>query len=274
MHKRSLRVIAKLYVLKAHAPQGRLRHMCSQLGSRFGRNLLFIQQIKDALYRSQRTLHAVNGKGELCERLGCRHDVLEKRLQHTHTHAASHQHATAKKSDGYLRQTVHKSDERAYRIGYKVGLATCLGQAAGQLTHLLRAVLFTTKGAHHDAAAVCLLHRRRQLAHTLLPVSSKHQIALGDCARKQKRDGREHNKETCEQGIVGKHHDDGARNAAHRRKQRQNTALEHLGHLVEVIGSTAHHITRLVRVKKRERQAIQLLAHTVAQDKIQTLRKT
>ena len=66
-------------MLEAHAPA----HGLGELGGnrRIGHDLALVEQGEHALRCSERALEHVHGEGELRERLGRLHDVLEERLE-------------------------------------------------------------------------------------------------------------------------------------------------------------------------------------------------
>ncbi len=65
--------------------------------------------------------------------------------------------------------------------------------------------------------------------------------------------------------------DERAYDGAHGAHELEQARLQHLGHLVQVVGGPAHHLAGLMRVVELERQAIELLGDARAQRQVELL---
>ena len=60
---------------------------------------------------------------------------------------------------------------------------------------------------------------------------------------------------------------------AHRGEQAEQAGLQHLRHLVQVVGGAAYHLAGLMAIEERQRQAVEFMGDAVAQLQVELFRK-
>ena len=272
-HKRLFRIVSKAHTAKVHAPFHGGGKPRGDLGQRVGLDLLFVENVEHALDAGKRVLQRVDGEGQLRERLGCLVDVLEERLEHADGDLAAHEHAARHYGNQHLGQADDETDQRADGIGGKVRATAGTSELVRQLVHPLRARPLAVEALDDEAPRVGLLHRRGELAHITLALGGELERPLGHALGNEGRHKGEHQEDRREQHTVAKHHVERADDRAHRAHELEQTGLQHLGHLVQVVRGTAHHLTGFVTVVELQRQAAELLGDAPAQRKVELLGK-
>ena len=140
--------------------------------------------------------------------------------------------------------------------------------------HLGRTLTFAVKRANHQTARVAFLDRARDLGYPLLALTRHIMRTARNRLGHQKRYRRKAQKDQREPNAIDEQHDYGARHGTDRHQQLQQSALHGLGHLVQVVGRAADHLTGAMRVKVGERQAAELLRDAVAQAQVESLGHT
>ena len=172
---------------------------------------------------------------------------------------------------GHLAQTHQEADGRRDRVGHEVRGAARLREALGGLGDVGQARLLAPERLDDGAPGVRLLNAPGELTERGLARGRQLERARGHDLGRNGREQREHDKDAREHEVVGRHHDDGAADHGDGDQQLEKTALQHLGHLVEVVGRTADGVAGLVRVVVGQRQARALLGDPLAKAQIQAL---
>ena len=253
-------------------------HATRQIGSlarlRIGLHLGLIEQVEHALRTRQRALQRVESERQLRHGFGRLVDKLEERLEHADGHVTGDQHAAAHERNHDLRQATNKANRGSDGVDHKVGLGAHAGQLARGLVHLGRALVLAIECANHQTARIAFLDRARDFGHPLLTLARHIMRTARNHLGHQQRYRRKTQKDQREPNAIDEHHDDGTRHGTDRYQQLQQSALHTLGHLVQVVGRAADHLTGAMCIKVGERQAAELLRDAVAQAQVESLGHT
>ena len=198
---------------------------------------------------------------------------MEERLQRTDGELPCDEEARAQERERHLREAHQATHHGAHDVCHEVRAAHGVGEGLRRLTDAPRARLFLVECANHDAPGIRLFNMSVQDAHRPLLARGEHERALRDKARHDHGYRREDQEHRREHHVIAKHHEDSADNRANRHEHGEQTALQHLGHLVEVVRRAAHDVAGFVGVEILEREHIELLRDSVAKLKVEAFCK-